>query len=130
MSDARTARDGARFEGLSVLVIEDETLVAFLVEDMLKELGCPRVWHAGGVTEAIDVLATVRPDAAVLDLNLGGQFAFPVAEALQSAQIPFLFATGYDRGVLPERWQAQPLIRKPFDLRTLRQALSRIVPRR
>ena len=70
----------SRLAGLTVMVVEDETIVSFLVEDMLTELGCAQVLHASGVSEALTLLQQRQPDAAVLDVNLAGEFAYPIAE--------------------------------------------------
>ena len=68
--------------GLRVLVVEDESIVSFLLEDMLSELGCQVIGHASNVRQALSLLAQQKPDAAVLDVNLRGEMAFPVAETL------------------------------------------------
>jgi DNA-binding response OmpR family regulator len=111
------------FAGLAVLIVEDEAIVSFLVEDMLTELGCARVRHAGSVAEALAALAAERPDAAVLDVNLGGQKVYPVVERLRDAGVPFVFSTGYDASALPREWAARPLVQKPFQLATLAAGL-------
>jgi CheY-like chemotaxis protein len=112
------------FVGLKVLVVEDETIVSFLLEDMLIELGCSLVWHVGDVKAAIESLNERLPDTAVLDVNLTGELAFPVAERLEAARVPFIFATGYGRSGMPERWHAVPVIQKPFALASLARALG------
>jgi DNA-binding response OmpR family regulator len=111
------------FAGLEVLIVEDETIVSFLVEDMLVELGCRAVRHAGSVAEALAALDVRRPDAAVLDVNLGGQKVYPVAERLRDTGVPFLFSTGYDASALPLEWRARPLVQKPFQLVALAAGL-------
>ena len=107
--------------GLKVLVLEDETLVSFLAEDMLKELGCAIVWQASGAQQALELLDGCVPDGAVLDVNLAGGTAYPVAARLQAMQIPFVFATGYGRVLEP--WSAHPVIAKPFKRAELEAAL-------
>ncbi len=111
-------------DGLSILVVEDETIISLLLEDMLLNLGCGAVWHASGVNEALALLKEKRPDAALLDVNLSGEPAYPVAEQLESAAIPFIFSTGYGTSGLPARWGAKPTVQKPFTLQTLEKALS------
>jgi len=74
----------ARFNGLRALVVEDETIIALLVEDMLKELGFNEVVKASSVPQAIAALETAPPDIVILDVNLAGVQAYPVAERLQS----------------------------------------------
>lgn len=110
-------------QGLDVLIVEDETMVAFLIEDMLHDLGCARPRHVSSVQEALDALAADRPDVAVLDVNLGGEKVYPVAERLEAAGVPFLFATGYGTSGMPVHWTQWPVIQKPFRLQTLATAL-------
>ncbi len=105
---------GGLLDGLHVLVVEDETLVFFLIEDMLRSLGCADVRHANAVQEAMAMMKDSQPDLAILDVNLGGDTVYPLAMHLETAGIPFIFATGYGRSGLPERWLKQPVVQKPF----------------
>ena len=82
-------------EGKHVLVLEDEPIVAFMVEDMLVELGARKVIATSRVTEAIAVLAFEKVDAAVLDVNVHGQESYGVADRLTELSVPYIFATGY-----------------------------------
>jgi CheY-like chemotaxis protein len=117
----------SRLAGLTVMVVEDETIVSFLVEDMLTDLGCAQVLHASSVTAALALLRERRPDAAVLDVNLAGEFAYPVAEVLDADRVPFIFATGYGRSGIPAHWAPRPVIQKPFDGATLAAALAQVI---
>jgi CheY-like chemotaxis protein len=110
--------------GLQALVVEDETIVAFLIEDMLTELGCSTVRLANTVNAALAILAEHRPDIAVLDVNLSGADAYVVAERLAADKIPFVFATGYGRDGISERWADQAVVQKPFQFVTLEKALQ------
>jgi len=110
--------------GLQALVVEDETIVAFLIEDMLTELGCSTVRLANTVNAALAILAEYRPDIAVLDVNLSGADAYVVAERLAADKIPFVFATGYGRDGISERWADQAVVQKPFQFETLEKALQ------
>jgi DNA-binding response OmpR family regulator len=120
MSEALPERPA---EGLNVLLVEDEAVVSFLVEDMLTELGAAEVWHVPGVASARTLLAGRRPDFAVLDVNLGGEWAWPLAELLKASGVPFLFATGYGRDGMPADWQGSVVIQKPYRLQTLAGAV-------
>lgn len=119
----------APLRGLTVLVVEDESIVSFMIEDMLADLGAAEIRHAGGVAEALRLIGAGRPDVAVLDVNLGGEPIHPVAERLDALAVPFVFATGYGRQGVPPRWAARPVLQKPFpstDLaRVLTEALAR-----
>lgn len=109
--------------GCTILVLEDETIISFLVEDMLKELGCEDVRHAANVAGAIALLTQFEPDIALLDVNLGRELAYPVALQLQIKAIPFVFATGYGRSGLAPEWRDRAVIQKPFDTQALSSAL-------
>jgi CheY-like chemotaxis protein len=113
--------------GLQGLVVEDETMIFLLIEDMLKEMGCAAVLHATDVREALMLIDSRRPDFAVLDVNLAGAQVYPVAERLDAIGVPFAFATGYGRPGMPDRWASRPVIQKPFRQETLAAALSAIV---
>ena len=111
-------------EGLTVLVVEDETLIALLVEDMLLDLGCASVLHVGAARDAVALLSERRPDAAVLDVNLAGEPAFALAAHLETAGVPFIFATGYGREGVPAPLRQHPVIQKPYALSALAAALQ------
>lgn len=112
-----------------VLVVEDETVVSFLVEDMLLELGCREVVHAADVGNALRLIED-GVDLAVLDVNLGREKVYPVAEFLTARGIPFVFATGYGRMGLETRWRDRPVIQKPFRLDVLADALRLAIARK
>ncbi len=116
-------------DGLNILIVEDEAVVSFLVEDILQDLGCAAVWHSSSVKDALDILASRKPDAAVLDVNLRDELAYPVAERLDKMQIPFIFATGYGRRGIPADWMVRPVVQKPFDADALRDALNLVLSR-
>ncbi len=97
-----------------ILLVEDEGLVALTIEDLLEDLGCEVACSARSVAQALGWLGSGgEPDAAVLDVNLGGEFVFPVAEALAARGVPFAFTTGY--GQSPDaRFRSAPLLGKPI----------------
>jgi CheY-like chemotaxis protein len=108
-----------------VLLVEDETLVAMLIEDMVRELGWDVVAIAARVDEALEIVRTTPIDVAILDINLQGAESFPVAEALRARGIPFVFATGYGQGGLENGYRSTPTLQKPFHRRDLELAISR-----
>ena len=112
-----------RLSGLPVVVVEDETLVAMLLEDMLADLGCDVLWTAHRVGNALERLAQSTPAAAVLDVNIAGDEVYPVAAALADRRIPFVFATGYGARGLHEPWSVRPIVQKPFQLEQLARGL-------
>jgi DNA-binding response OmpR family regulator len=118
---------GTRFlDNLRVFVVEDETIISFLLEDMFVELGALHVQHAGNVSSALAYLKDRTPDLAVLDVNLGGERAYPVAEILESRKVPFLFTTGYGRSGLDARWARHPVVQKPFNIEVMTAALREL----
>jgi CheY-like chemotaxis protein len=114
---------------LPVIVVEDETLVAILIEDMLADLGCKLLWTAQRVGKALDQLAHSAPGAAVLDVNIAGDEVYPVAAALAARNIPFVFATGYGVRGLKEPWSARPIVQKPFQVDELAAGLLQALER-
>ncbi len=115
--------------GRKVLVVEDEPLVAMMVEDMLIDLGCTVIGPAMQLSEGLRLAETAELDAAVLDINLNGGRSFPIADALEARGIPFLFATGYGGGEALEGRQ-DPVIQKPYQMDRLAEMLTSLTPRR
>jgi CheY-like chemotaxis protein len=113
--------------GRSVLVVEDETIISLEIEQMLQDLDCGPIWHAANVMQALAVLAQHRPDVALLDVNLGREKVFPVADMLSERAIPFIFSTGYGRDGLPLEWASRPVIQKPYLTRELAMALTPLI---
>ena len=100
--------------GLRVLVVEDEMMVSMLIEDMLGDLGCTVIGPASRLEEAIALANSAELDCAVLDVNLGGQPIFPLADILREKGAPFAFATGYGDAGLREVDRGSPVLQKPF----------------
>ncbi|MBR0683499.1 response regulator [Roseomonas eburnea] len=109
-----------------VLVIEDEALVAMLVEDALLDAGFGVIGPARSVSEALALLAREEPAAAVLDLNLGGETSLAVADALVARGVPFVVATGYGPAGLPAAHRHVPVLPKPYDPADLTAALEKL----
>ena len=109
---------------LRILVVEDEMLVAMNIEDMLLELGHEVAGLAGRLGPALALAREARFDAAMLDVNLAGERSFPVADLLAERGIPFLFATGYGRQGIEERFRDRPILQKPFRAAELAAALA------
>jgi two-component SAPR family response regulator len=113
--------------GCRVLIVEDEMLVAMELESLIAELGCAVIGPVPTVDRALALLDQERPDVAILDVNLDGTTAAPVAAALRAEGVPFVLATGYAQALQPEL-EAAPRVAKPVDhdqlVRTLAQVLS------
>ncbi len=114
-------------EGLRLFLVEDEALVAMLLEDMLADLGCVVVEVAGSLSQALERLdAANDADGAILDVNLGGEQVYPFADALAAREIPFLFATGDGRVGVAARYPAAQVLAKPYGQAELAAALETI----
>ncbi|MEH3146553.1 MAG: response regulator [Methylobacterium frigidaeris] len=112
--------------GRRVLLVEDESLVAMLAEDMLLDWGCDVV-VAMRLDQALVQARTHAFDLAILDVNLGAARSYPVADLLSERGVPFLFATGYGRhGVEPDYCHA-PVIQKPYQGAQMQGALERLL---
>jgi PAS domain S-box-containing protein len=105
-----------------ILLVEDEQLVALALSSELSDLGWMVVGPAATLVEAQALLAS-RFDAAVLDVNLGGRAVYPVAEALTSKRVPFVFCTGYEVADPEGRFPGVPVIRKPVSGQAVSAAL-------
>jgi CheY-like chemotaxis protein len=112
------------FTGVRVLVVEDEGLVAMMIERMLETLGCEIVSSEARIPQALAIAATAEIDFAVLDVNVNGEPIFPVAEVLRERRIPFLFSTGYGASGLPEELSGYHVLNKPFSEDELRQKMA------
>ena len=114
----------APLTGRRVLVVEDESLVAMLLETILEDMGCTPVGPAANIDDGLKMATDGEPlDAALLDVNVAGRQVFPVAEALKARGVPFVFSTGYGEGGLPDEWRGQATIQKPFTEAAVRDAL-------
>lgn len=112
-------------QGRRVLVVEDEMMIAMLVEDMLADLGCSVVGPAHGLDAALALARTeVGLDAALLDVNLAGQPVFAVADALRAKGVPAIFSTGYGEAGLRDVDRGAPVLQKPFRAGDLARALN------
>lgn len=119
----------AEMSGARVLLVEDEGLVALMIEDMLEELGLEVVASAAHVKKACELATTASFDLALLDVNLAGEFAFPVARIVRDRTIPFLFSTGYGGPPLEEEFRNAPAIGKPFSVDQLNEKLRALLSR-
>jgi len=108
-----------------ILVVEDEYLVAEDLAEDLRALGAEVVGPVPTIQKALDAVDSAeRLDGAILDVNLRGNMIFPVADRLAARDVPFFFTTGYDAGIIPDRYAAVPRCEKPVTAPRLRQALA------
>jgi CheY-like chemotaxis protein len=109
---------------LRILIVEDEMMIALLLEDMLVDLGHAVAGLAMRLPQALDMAGGGEIDLAILDVNLDGRLSFPVAEVLARRRIPFFFATGYGSAGLEPPFTGHPTLRKPFDQADLAAAIG------
>jgi len=109
----------------SIMLVEDEALVAMSVNELMTDFGFSVVGPFGRVAEAAAALKKGGIDAAILDINLGGELVYPLAEKLVEAKVPFIFVTGYGPESIDSRFAAVPVLQKPVE----REALERMFVR-
>ena len=113
--------------GRRVLLVEDEAVIAFAVEDMLGELGVAVVGPAFRLDEAIELAQAEAIDAAILDVNLNDQRSYAVADELARRGVPFLFATGYAEAGVQWTGHEVPLLAKPYRQEQIAAALGKLL---
>jgi DNA-binding response OmpR family regulator len=105
--------------GLSVLIVEDEELIADMLVEVLQDEGFRVVGPAARVGDALALVERDPPDVAVLDVSLGQERSFPIARMLAERGIPFVFMTGYSDGGMPPEFRDRPVMTKPVKLQLL-----------
>jgi CheY-like chemotaxis protein len=113
---AESSLHSSGLKGLRILLVEDEAMIAMLIEGMLGALGCQVVEWAANLPAALEAVKTREFDGALLDVNLSGTLVYPVAKVLSTRSVPFVFVTGY--GSTPDlraRFPDAPVLKKPFD---------------
>ena len=115
-----------QLKSLRILVVEDEYYLADDLAAALSERGAAVLGPVGTLEEAEEFLAERGFDVAVLDMNLRGDMAYPLADRLKEAGIPFVLTTGYESGSLPARFADAPRVEKPFNADELIAALPQV----
>lgn len=106
-----------------ILIIDDEFLVLWMLQDELQQLGFHAIHTASNVDASLALVKDREISFAFLDVNLGDQKSFPIAQALEERGIPFAFVTGYGRAGLEGRFEEAAVIHKPVN----REALDKVV---
>jgi DNA-binding response OmpR family regulator len=102
-------------------LVEDEALVAMMIQEGLVECGFQVVGPIGTAAEALAKATDDHFDAAVLDINLGDEMVYPVADILATRDVPFVFVTGYDLENVDDRFSEIPILQKPIDREVLKR---------
>jgi DNA-binding response OmpR family regulator len=110
----------------SILVIEDEPLLAMDVESSLSAAGFRVIGPAGTIAEALPLLRDEHPDLAILDLNLGSEMTFSVFDRLDAAGTPFIVLSGHSHRMMPERYRGRPFMQKPYLMATLLRMIQEV----
>lgn len=107
-----------------VLIVEDNYIIALDLEAMLRELGVETVRTASSVSQALDMIAAHAPQYALLDVNMGADKSFAIADRLRELGLPFTFSTGYgDSHAFPPQFAASPMLVKPYRPEQLRAVI-------
>jgi DNA-binding response OmpR family regulator len=106
-----------------ILLVEDEAMIAMLVEDMLEDFGHKLVKVATRLEEALTAARNEAVDLTILDLNLDGVLTYPVADVLRERGTPFIFSTGYGSSGLTEAYSDLPTLQRPFNQEALGLAI-------
>jgi CheY-like chemotaxis protein len=107
-----------------ILVVEDEPMIRMLINDMVTELGYTVVAEAGRLEDALRAASSAEIDVAILDVDLAGEAIAPVAAVLAARGMPFVFVTGYGEPGLPESYRDRPILKKPFQIESLKRTLE------
>lgn len=113
----------------SILVVEDEPLIAVLLREWLEELDHEAVGPVSCVGDGMKVAETGTFDAVLLDIHLGTERSDSIADILAARKIPFAFMTGGAADSIEERFSARPKLMKPFDFEAMRAALDALIGR-
>lgn len=115
-------------EDCRVLVVEDEYFLAEELRGELEDAGATVLGPVGNIADVLRLIECNREiDGAILDVNLGGELVFPVADQLAERGVPFVLATGYDQSTIPSRYANVTRCGKPLNIRLLKQAIGKVI---
>ena len=112
--------------GRRILVVEDSPLIADVLADMLRDMGCEVVGPTGNMAFARELATNEAFEAAIIDINIRGGKIFPVADTLAERGIPFLLASGYADWSMPDNLQERPRLAKPYTAGIVREELEKL----
>ncbi len=111
-------------EKCQILVVEDNVFIAMEMEYLVEDCGCAVVGPCSNLREAMATARETGLDAAVIDVNLGEELSWPLADLLEERGVPFVLATGYSSTDVPDRFKDRPLLSKPMHRGALEEALA------
>lgn len=130
MTDGRMNDDSERsLAGMRVFILEDEPLVSMLLEGMMEDFGAHVLGPFLRLKPAAEFIREHHReiDVAILDVNVGGERSFTLADLLFELEVPFVFASGYDEAGIDERWRMWPNLGKLFYEEELKAILSEAI---
>ena len=107
-----------------VLIVEDEMLIALMLQDMMAEAGLTVAAIANTLQAGVELAGREDVQLAILDINLNGKEAYPIAEILRTRRIPFIFSTGYAGVNVRPEYRAVPRLVKPYQQEMLMAAIA------
>jgi CheY-like chemotaxis protein len=110
-----------------ILIVDDDPMIASMLADWLGELGHDTVGPTHDTASALALIEMSPPDAAIVDVSLGSESGYPVAECLDKRKIPFVFATGHTEASLIPRFKGTRVLLKPFDFAAVREAIGEMM---
>jgi CheY-like chemotaxis protein len=117
----------ARLNGLRVLLVEDEAITAYYQELLLVKTGCEVIGPVETLEQAMDQVEAAQFDAVLLDVNLNGEWSYPIADVLLRRGLPFLFMTAYGNSQLAEPYRSFACCQKSWGPDRLLEALALVV---
>ena len=113
--------------GKRILLVEDSPVVGPFAQSLLEELGCEVIGPAANMAAARESAESAELDAAIVDIRIRGEKAFPICEILERRQIPFILSSGYADWPTPLKWQDRPQLPKPYTLADMEAALGQLL---
>ena len=113
-----------RLPELRVFIVEDESLIAMLLQNMIEDIGHICAFKASKLDKALVLAANESFDIAILDVNLNGESTYTIADCIMSRGLPVVFSTGYGLQGMSPTYRSLPILQKPFDVGSLRKAID------
>jgi DNA-binding response OmpR family regulator len=127
-SSTKTRRASSNgLAGRRILVVEDSPVVGPFTADLLEELGCVAIGPAPNMAAARELIDADVFDAALVDVHIRGERAFPLCDTIAAKDVPFVLTSGYADWAMPDKWLDRPRLQKPYKLDEVRRALEALL---